>query len=831
MTNNKDFSKYQKLINQFRGQVKSSGFSSKFSVATKNLPKTEMFLLKMELNRLASPCTRLVDLRGLVDGECRLFEYEGKIHFLDEVATRVFQENIAIYGEYTFGVYEAVKNTENNFRVIYKNNQNQSKAIEKSPISDNKSLEKSQYPASLFLTGRYYDRCEERMNFVITLSITLADNQQFEVSTSDISVEGCKFRLVNAPLVQIEQCIKVRFTGLEDEFQFDKHSYFEYKIKNIFVDGRTQVVGCQRFYAEESERNDSFTQFLAGYIQGNKRRYKINLDNTISALQSRTYEQYALPKLSELPVFLESRNIIKAPTESQSEQVDYIPRYALTSNNNSSISQYWQDEAHNSTLHYLINTTRIERIQKAMRLGRKLLVYSFVHQHQGKFFFYSADEQELKQDNEFKKQFLAFAASKPSFAITELTCLPVDASNAFAPFTLSTSILVKDRYLNAKPSDDVVESLTKLPLIVVVADITTPEAITDYQQLANEIDKNKLKVFGHKRTANVVDVDDLGVSYKNQRQESRFKYRTPAIVQHELVKRTGMSHDFSISGLKIELDEESQWEKGDIVKLTFPNLQKITSAFDLKELPYEVVRINKKRTVINLRVFVKKHQHIGRSFFKLLIKKNKSKLTPDEYAMLIPGLGQALRNIYASSLQIPSLLMQTSGSRYKTEVITSSDESGNFLVSLRELSDRPKFYNLYPFLSNLTIADFFNNSLKKMSVDDSPITEQLFIAITAADENVRSRVSTKFSSELNTPELRRFFIRNALKRGTFYCIQVKISRANKPDMGYLNPELNYIGSYAIHRGKQIEQDIWSVVGIIQCFDITQEVVFRDKLLN
>lgn len=61
-------------------------------------------------------------------------------------------------------------------------------------------------------------------------------------------------------------------------------------------------------------------------------------------------------------------------------------------------------------------------------------------------------------------------------------------------------------------------------------------------------------------------------------------------------------------------------------------------------------------------------------------------------------------------------------------------------------------------------------------------------------------------------------------------MQVNLSRAEEPDMDYLNPELSYIGSYAIHRGKQIEQDIWSTIGLIQCFDVTQETLFRYQLI-
>jgi hypothetical protein len=49
-------------------------------------------------------------------------------------------------------------------------------------------------------------------------------------------------------------------------------------------------------------------------------------------------------------------------------------------------------------------------------------------------------------------------------------------------------------------------------------------------------------------------------------------------------------------------------------------------------------------------------------------------------------------------------------------------------------------------------------------------------------------------------------------------------------MDHLNPELSYISSYAIHRGKQIEQDIWSVCGVIQLLDITQETLIRHELL-
>ncbi|MFT5636065.1 MAG: hypothetical protein ACI89T_001522, partial [Cognaticolwellia sp.] len=168
---NKDFSKYQKIIDEFSGQVLNSDFEARFNAVTKKIPKTERFLLKMELKRLAAPCSRVIDLRGHVDGECKTFEHEDRIHFLDNLASLVFTEAFSRYGGYTLGVYEATMNTKNNFRVIY---QKEKSKINKNPSEDTtKILEKSQYPAQFYSFGPYYNRVEERMNFVISIQVTI----------------------------------------------------------------------------------------------------------------------------------------------------------------------------------------------------------------------------------------------------------------------------------------------------------------------------------------------------------------------------------------------------------------------------------------------------------------------------------------------------------------------------------------------------------------------------------------------------------------------------------------------------------------------------------
>jgi hypothetical protein len=816
MTNN--FSKYQTIIDDFRGKVLSKNFEAEFADLTKSVPKTERFLLKMELKRLANPCTRLIDLRGHVDGECRAFEHEERTHYLDDIAIKVFEEAFADFQGYTFGVYEAVMNTENNFRVIYQNEKNQVQTPNVA-VKPAKVFEKSQYPAQLYSFGPYYNRTEERMNFAISLQVHVTDDQMIEATCSDVSVNGCKFRFNSIENIKIRQLITLRFTGLEGEFQFDKNDKFTYEVRNIHITEGIQLVGVSRVYSA-SEEKDGFRQFLKGYIQGNKRRYKINLDNTIKALQSRSFEQFALPKSNELPVFIEDI------------QGRLAPRFALTCHNNQNIYQYWQDEKRQSTLSYLITADRFLRVKKAAMLGKSVLVYSFIHISQGKMYFYTADNIQLDEDAEFMRQFLGFAASKESFAITQLNYLALNSELADSPLTLANTMAKKDEYLNTPTSDDVKDTLSKLTAIITVKDISDKNIHSFYQTLPfDNINTSKLKNFGHKRLVDGSNVDDVGINYNNQRQEPRFVYKTGVVVNAEGVISNGISHDFSTSGLKIELEKASMLKRGNIVNITFPQLQKITSSFDLQSLPYEVMRVNTSKTMINLRVYVEKHQHIGRAFFKALIQKNREKLTPDEYAMLSPGLAKALRNIYSASLKTVALMIQTSGSRYKIETVTSNDKNSRILSYCKQLSDRNHHYNLYPLLNNLQATSLMNATLKKMQSSDSPIVDILYVSINPENEMVDKAVTTKLESELQSDKLKKIFISNALKRGEFFCLQVVVSRTYEPDMQYLSPELSYISSYAIHRGKQLEQDIWSVSGVVQVFDMTQEAMTRYHLMN
>jgi hypothetical protein len=821
---NKDFSEYQLLIDSFAGLANKASFDTKYTAATIELSKTERFLLKMELKRLASPCTRCLDLRGLVDGDCQLFDFQGQNHFLDDFAIQVFQENAEIYQGYTFGVYEAVKNAVSNLRHVQQIEKFNAESIDDKKYSK-KGLtgKKNQYPVKLFSFESYPNRIEERMNFAVPVTVALNDNEKIEVTSIDISLTGLKIKVANQTDFFEGDKVTVTFTGLEQEFKFNKNSLFIYQVQNILNDNDVQFIGLKRISIKE---NDSFVRFLANYIQGNKRRYKINLDNSINALQARSFEQFSLMKINELVVFMSGNN------------QSFLPRYVLLTKNNQDVYDYWRDEKKDSTLNFLVNSKRFDRLKTAQKQGRSLLVFSFIHIYQGHQYFYTIDDLQQADDELFFANFIAFAAEKESFKVTSLSYNEVSTGQAYSPYTTANVETKQHENLNPSLSNEIKEAIGKLSTIVTAVDLTSSMGVEGYKSLSHEgIDLTKLKLFGHKRLSQPIVVDEILVNYNKQRKEHRFKFKTPVIIECQSVNWSGISVDFSVSGLKLELDKPAVLVSGEIVNLTFPNLQKITSTFALKALPYKIVRINKDKTIVNLRVLIKEHKHIGRSFFKLLIDKNKEKLTPDEYAMLTPDLSSALRTMYAANLSIPTAIVQTSGSHYKIASLVlgaSANASTVNKILLDAMSDvrgGQGNYNLHSLLNGFPISNLLDQELKKISPNGISARELIYITVNSAIEDVDSAISVQLASEFSTSELTHTFIRESLVRGKFYCLEVRISNSEEPKMEHLDPELNYISLYAIHRGKQLEDEIYSVAGVVELFDVTQETLLRNKLME
>ena len=96
------------LLDQLQPLFLDPDFDSLFNKLTEGESNSARFLLKMELNRLWSPCIRILDMRSK-GYPCQIVPHGAIIHYLGEHDLKVFQEALQRYSQrYTTGVYEAV---------------------------------------------------------------------------------------------------------------------------------------------------------------------------------------------------------------------------------------------------------------------------------------------------------------------------------------------------------------------------------------------------------------------------------------------------------------------------------------------------------------------------------------------------------------------------------------------------------------------------------------------------------------------------------------------------------------------------------------------------
>lgn len=178
------------------------------------------------------------------------------------------------------------------------------------------------------------------------------------------------------------QKVQVRFTGLEEDFELGLKNGLEYEI--VGIDPASTIdFYYARMKRTGSETTPGFDEFLARFINGNKRRYKVNLDNTLDAVLTKGYEQYYLPRVSSLFSFICVND------------KKLTPKLLLTTENNAYIHYYFSDEERRSVLPSILNTQRISSILARKGQVKSTLLYSFSHTQNGKVFFYSATDIEL----------------------------------------------------------------------------------------------------------------------------------------------------------------------------------------------------------------------------------------------------------------------------------------------------------------------------------------------------------------------------------------------------------------------------------------------------
>ncbi|TMO55195.1 PilZ domain-containing protein [Pseudoalteromonas phenolica] len=800
---------YQPLIEELKQQLGSPGFDGFFAQKTAHLTKPDQFLIKMEMSRLSQPIARFIDLRGQVSGEVKPYIHDGKQHFMDDLAITVFEQEIAKHGQYTLAVYEAVMNTDNNFRVIQKRAQQQAQDDADSPPQ---ALNQG---AKLIKFASYESRIEERMNYSIKITVEVSKNNIISANTSDISLSGAKIKVHPKAVFEKGQLLSIRLVGLEQDFELGLKSGIQYEV--VAVEPVSQDYQFVRLKRTFVEKNQGFDEFLNSFIHGNKRRYKINLDNTMDAVVCKGYEQYYLPRVSSLFVFLSKVN-----------NKHTLPSMVLTNENNAFVHYYFEDERKKSCLYSIFNQKRLAYLNNLQSAVKEAVLYTFTHSNGGKIYYYSAFDFELKQESSLNALFFGFGAQKDSWRAYKVQIMPSYHEDAFIPLSLPASAGKTLEKLNKRPTPRVQGFIQDVQNLMLLTDITDPRRTEEYKKFQYDAGQvNLLKHFGHGKSSTPPTLEVVALEYVNLRAHKRYLYKTDIAFHSDNSNiLEGHTRDLSVMGLQVELNDISDAKKGDLVYLDLPELQKITKKHDLKRLRYQVMAVSKSKTIINLKVHkVTEGKHPAIEFFTQLIDKNKSKLQACEETPKVPGLSTALRNMITKSVcQLPLYLHKESAhfnigavgrGLYPTQlhkVLEYFNQSGEEQLEIAPV-----------FPANF-IEDELSEALRKQTRQDKPLKYTLFMRFDPNKKTLNEAVKSQVLRDEDSLDSLFLFIKKALRKEVLFVFQLQVSKTGRPDTDYLANELKYVSHYALHKAKDLEESLWNVAGVCDLIDITDEVI-------
>ena len=811
-----DLKQYADIIEQLKPMVNEPEFNQVLLQTAADVPKEKRFLIKMEVKRLAKPCMRTIDLRGHVDGKCKKYVHEGRSHYMDDLAVDKFEEQIRVFGRYTYGVYEAVQNTENNFRLMREKELAQERAHKENPTAKKRSAVLEQFKVPTVNLLDYRQRNTERMNFAVAVEVFNNAGQAMHGLSVDISLEGLQIKLAKDAFFKTGETLFIFFRGLENEFAMDKKNGIAYKLVKIITKNDVNYLALQR---DKDCPSPAFDKFLESFIHGNKRRYKVNMSNTIEAITSKTCEQYFSPRSPTLPVYIDVIN------------KTLVPRFAMVNEVNRETVQYWQDEEENCRLNFLLTQERLMRLLNKSDEVREIFVFSFTHLHSDKVYFYSASFEELLQKDILLKVFLGFGSKKASWRVFKITLTDMVPEQAHIPLSIPDSVGSKVKKLNTPPSARLMSKLKNLRYLAHVTDVTSVTGQETYNEFTfNRENLSHLRVFGHPRNRAPSNIHLVRFKYEEQRIESRYQLRTQieARFNNEDVVHKGVSEDISVHGLglRVELNKEYKGSLEGRIEVAFPRLQEIANAFDVMHLQYEIIYHNVEKNILHLKTMPGEEGKSARAFFEELIKKNKANLKVDNDEEEVPGIGQALRCINARNATSLSFLMSKEGVRYTPQACIVGKQDERITTLTTQYAEQGKVNLEFLFRDRKQDSPFVQSGIKAVKLENMPLRQELFISFDASQKEPRMAIIPRYSDKFESNEQRRAFIREAMVRGQFIAIHVMLTTTGKPDMSMLQTEINYVTMYAMHRARELEKKMWSIAACSHLVDVTDEVLIR-----
>ena len=775
------------IIEQLKPLVMEPNFLEIFQQLTIDESNSTRFLLKMELNRLASPCTRIIDFRDKSELPCTEVQLGQQRHFLDEPAKHSLHQAISLFrNQYTLGVYE---------HVLAAHQQRRQKLRQSAPQIE--IVEPEPFIVPGVVLGSYFNRAEERMNYSIRISASQGRSEVIGITT-DLSIGGARIRIAANHPFNLDLPLKIKLLELSEEFYFpDLQLGVDYGIVDSQTNSEYIWLRLQRISGSEA-----LAEMLGNLIRGYKLRYKIDVNDVVVTASGLGFERHFLPHLPHLPLYFNT----------QTQALSHM----LLSRDNQQIMHYFQDENDISQIPSMLTSERLSALFNHPQNPDHGLFFSFTYNAQGNLYFYSATLAELKAKG-MMPLFLGFASTKPSWRIFKLTADKIYHGKGYRHATLPGA--------EAKFSPLVEQQLSQFSHLLQLIDISNEDTRGHYKAWQDDSNANALKTFGQQRST-THQIKSIAMQFSERRQEARFAFKTLVNVSQGGLTSTGITLDISSRGMQLTLDNATDFSSNKPLMLSFPKLQTIAGKTQLEHLPYRLVRTRKNGVTLHLTAVMSHTPHVGVEFLNKLISHNKAKLEQlTESNGESKELAEGLKNILMRTLNsVPYFIERTTKSAQIACLGVSTQQDDICDIFAAGTSDTLQ-YDLTPLLKDGLFKRDILDPIRKMQPQQEMDFIEVFIQLTRQS---RGKIHLKcvLATSVGDTQSQIAFIKQSKATGRFIALRIFRGATEKPDMNYLRHELEYINIHANHKAKQLEDQLWRIIGVGELLDITQAVELR-----
>ncbi|MEC6814934.1 PilZ domain-containing protein [Photobacterium toruni] len=773
---------YKALIEQLLPIYNQPDFEAVFQLLTQHETGPVRLQIKMEINRLMTPCNKIIDLRGRVKGQCRQYMFNDHNHWLDDVAINLYHRRKAIFADqYCNGLYEELINTHNNFRILH----HQQKISP--PDTATTNAQYSLFQAQLIRFGYYLSREEKRLSIATPIALTLPNEQQILATTVDLSPSGARCKVPAAFDYQLGQTITASFPQLAQQYQDQQlNQRHPYRILGIDDIQDNDSIKWLRLLALTDH---SALQAMIKHDQ-HQSLSRNNHDDKIIQLRTQGYEHCYLKHTVTMPLFFAGENL----------------KYSLLTDHNQHQWQYWHDERNQSVINHLLSASRIKNLELSGISHTSTLIYSFFHEHQGQRYFYSAALPEMTRQQ--RLLFWQIGAKRESWRVMRLTIYP---------------LLQNDTQALAQLTPEMMPYCQDLSHIGTLQDLTHHEVQPDYLcGMTSTLSAQALNQFRHPRNP-ISQAEAIHFDPKPLRSESRFNYKTAIELQQNQHRISGYSIDFSSRGLNINLDQPLRCKKGDTVLIAFSQLARATKNDILKKMPYQVIRTSPSGKNIQLITIENEDGLLGGQFLRTLIASNIENLALCKEPQPSPAMLLTMHQMLLTRLHSLPYFAEKVDHKIKVKAVGSNFPLSSLASILHQLSNNDR----------LDLDIIFKQRVKEMLADpmrprdkpQQPFIHELYLAV-EYHENQRHKIETKLRRDFEDLASQRAYIQQARQQGDLFALRITALPLLNPLTGLIGEKLSKLARLSLHRARALEIEFTSLMGCGEIFDITDEVLIR-----